>query len=95
MENNQYNENHPPFPQYTIGEIMTLLKLDEKAVRNLISKADIEIDENINDPTERIAYDDFRKLWVSLANRREGRLLGALLVEESDSWWDKMIGKRK
>ncbi len=83
-------ENGTPqdFPEYSLAEIMALLKIDEKSVRKLIKEAGIEIDLSKNDPSETIQYNDFRKLWVSRANRRDGRLLATLLVEPTTSWFD-------
>ena len=82
-------------PAYSIGEIMALLGYDEQKVRKLIKKAGIKIDELKQDPGERIRYEDFRYLWISLANRREGRLLETLLIEESSSWFGDMFRKRR
>lgn len=91
MENKDQEHNTPVAPAYSISEIMALLKIDELAVRKLLTRAGITIDETKSDPNERIRYHDFRLLWVSLANRREGRLLSTLLVEKSGNWFDKMF----
>ena len=82
-------------PQYSIGDIMELLKRDELAVRKLLIKAGVEIEELKSDPSETIRYKDFRILWLSIANRREGRLLANLLIEESGNWLSKLIRKRE
>ena len=82
-------------PQYSIAEIIALLEKDEAKVRKLIKKAGVEIDESKNDTNEQIRYEDFCKLWVSLANRREGWLLSTMLVEESGNWWIRFLGKSK
>jgi len=78
-------------PQYTIGEIMDLLGMDEASVRELIVNAGVDVDPSKKDRGERITYADYRKLWVSRANRPEGKLLAALLVEESENWFDKLF----
>jgi hypothetical protein len=78
-------------PQYTIGEIMDLLKMDQASVRELIVGAGVDLDLSKKDRGEKIAYEDYRKLWVSRANRPEGKLLAALLVEESENWFDKLF----
>jgi len=83
------------FPHYSIGEIMSKLNLDELSVRKLISKAGIDIDIMKNDPSETLPYEDFRLLWVSLANRREGRLLAKMLIEEQDNWFTRWSIKRR
>jgi hypothetical protein len=37
----------------------------------------------------------FRLLWISRANRREGKMFSTMLVEKSEGWLDKMFrGKR-
>ena len=87
------NDNPQEFPEYSLEELMTLLKIDEASIRRLIKEAGIEIDLSKNDPSETIQYDDFRKLWVSRANRRDGRLLATLLVEPTTSWFD-WIGRK-
>jgi hypothetical protein len=79
-------------PQYTINDLMKLLSLSEVGIRKLLVDAGIEIDESKSDPQEIIPYEDFRKLWISLANRPEGRLLATLLIEESGNWFDRMFG---
>lgn len=95
MTNENLSKNEPAYPKYQLAEIMDLLKMDEPKVRKLIKKAGIKIDEDKRDPNERIRYEDFRLLWISLANRREGRLLATLLIEDSESWIDRMFhGKR-
>ena len=81
-------------PQYSIADIMELLDKNEAEVRKLIKKADVEIEENINDPTERINYQSYCKLWVSMVNRPEGKLLATLLVEDPGNWWTRLLGKR-
>jgi hypothetical protein len=82
-------------PQYSIADIMELLDKNEAEVRKLIKKADVEIKENINDPTERISYQSYCKLWVSMVNRPEGKLLSTLLVEESPgNWLSRLLGNR-
>ncbi len=90
---NMTNKNSDPgvsnFPHYSIGEIMALLNLDESSVRKLIIKAGIDIDKMKKDPSETIRYEDFRLLWLSLANRREGRLLARLLIEERENWFTR------
>ena len=73
-------------PQYTIAEIMALLDVKEHVVRELLVDAGVDVDLSKKDPTERIAYPDYRKLWISRANKPEGRLLAKLLIEESTSW---------
>ena len=78
-------------PQYSINTIMQLLKLNESAVRKLLVDAGIEINESKNDPDETIRYEDFRKLWISRANRPEGKLLATLLIEKSDNWFGGMF----
>jgi len=81
-------------PEYSIAEIMDLLHADEQNVRHLIKKAGITIDESKKDPSETILYKDFRTLWISRANRREGRLLATLLIEESDNWLNRHFAKK-
>ena len=81
-------------PQYTVNTIMQLLQVPEPGVRKLLIEAGIGVDANKIDPDEIIRYEDFRILWVSLANRREGRLLASLLIEESDNWFTK-LSRRK
>ena len=78
-------------PQYSINTIMQLLKLNESAVRKLLVDAGIEINDSKNDPDETIRYEDFRKLWISRANRPEGKLLATLLIEKSDNWFGGMF----
>jgi len=95
MANDNLDQNAQKTPAYSISEIMMLLKINESKVRKLLTRAGIEIDETKSDPNERIRYDDFRRLWVSLANRREGRLLATLLVEKTDSWFDKVFRKSR
>jgi len=82
-------------PRYTIAQIMELLDLDEPVVRKMIKKAGIAIDELISDPSERIRYEDFRLLWISVANRYEGRLLATLLIEEHENWFGNLFKKRR
>lgn len=78
-------------PQYTIADIMALLDVEEHVVREFLVDAGVDVESSKNDPTERIAYPDYRKLWISRANRPEGRLLAKLLVEESTSWASSMF----
>jgi hypothetical protein len=94
MKNQNYGDDTEEFPEYSLADIMELLKIDEKTTRKLIKKAGIEIELSKSDPNEVISYEDYRKLWVSRANRREGRLLATLLVEECVNWWTKMLGKK-
>ena len=82
-------------PQYTIEDIMKLLMLNEPGVRKLLIEAGAEVDELKIDPEETIRYEDYRKLWVSCANRPQGRLLATLLIEESGNWFDKMFRGNK
>jgi len=89
------NQNAQGAPAYAIAEIMAALEKDEDAVRKLIKKAGIEIDMLRQDPGERIRYEDFRRLWVSLANRREGQLLSTLLIEKSESWVDQVFKRKR
>ena len=95
MTNNETNPNQDAAPQYSIGEIMELLEKDESEVRKLIKKAGGVIDENVNNPNERISYEAYCKLWVSQINRREGKLLGTLLVGGTENWLGKLLGSRK
>jgi hypothetical protein len=78
-------------PRYTIGEIMDLLGRDEPYVRELIAEAGVDLDPDKHDPSERIDYADYRKLWISRANRAEGKKLTKLLIEESSSWFDGLF----
>jgi hypothetical protein len=91
-------KDHPPklsnTPAYSISDIMNLLGKNEPTVRKLIEKAGVEIDTGKSNPGETLCYEDFRRLWFSLANRRDGRLLGTLLVEESGNWWSNVMGKK-
>jgi len=82
-------------PRYTIAQLMDLLDLDEPVVRKMIKKAGIAIDEHISDPGERIRYEDFRLLWISVVNRYEGRLLATLLIEEHENWFGNLFKKRR
>ena len=83
-------------PQYTLANIMLLLDQKVLADRNLIKRAGIEIDELKSDPSEIIRYEDYRLLWISLANRCEGKLLSTLLVEEkSHNWFSNLFGRRR
>ena len=93
--NDDPNQIAQDAPAYAIAELMALLEKDELAVRQLIHKAGIEIDPLKQDPGERIRYEDFRRLWVSLANRREGPLLATLLIEKSESWFDAIIKRNR
>jgi len=90
-ENDSQNSE---FPQYSIAEIMAVLEKEESKVRNLLKKDGIEIDASKNNPNERIQYEDFCKLWVSLVNQREGRLLSTMLVGGTGNWWTNLFGKR-
>lgn len=81
-------------PTYSIADIMKLLEINEPTVRKLIKKAGIPIDTAKCDPSETLCYEDFRRLWISRANRRDGRLLATLLVEESENWWLKVMGRK-
>ena len=80
-------------PRYSIAQIMALLDLEEPAVRKMIRKADIRIDVRKSDPGERICYEDFRILWLSVANRYEGKLLATMLIEEHENWYSKLLRK--
>jgi len=91
MTNKLAGSNGSNYPHYSIREIMVLLDLDEASVRKLIEKAGITIEIMKKDPDETIRYEDFRRLWFSLANRREGRLLATLLIEELDNWFTKLF----
>ena len=91
MMKEESDQNDTPQPKYSIGEIMALLNVDERKVREFLVAAGVAVDPAKNDPEERIAYPDYRKLWISRANRPEGRLLAKLLVEESTSWFDKLF----
>ena len=95
MTNNESESNLSKTPRYTIANIMKLLNLDEPKVRKLIKRAGIDIDELKSDPSELIRYKDFRLLWLSVANRRIGRLLATLLVEEPDNWFFNLFRKRR
>ena len=95
MTNSETNPNQSEAPQYAIREIMELLDKDESEIRSLIKKAGGEIDESVSDPNERISYEAYCKLWVSQINRREGKLLGTLLVGGTESWLGKLLGRRK
>lgn len=94
MTNQNSQSDQEKMPEYSIAELMALLKIDEPAVRKLLTKAGVEVDRSKTDPGETIRYDDFRKLWISRANKREGRLLATLLVEESGNWWTRMTGNK-
>ena len=86
------SDNHNlPKPKYAIGEIMALLDEDEQVVRKWLVAAGVDVDPLISNPEERITYPDYRKLWISRANRPEGRLLTTLLVEESTNWFDRLF----
>jgi hypothetical protein len=89
------NQNAQDAPAYSIAEMMTLMKKDEIAIRKLIKSAGVEIDLLRQDPSERIPYDDFRRLWISLANRRDGQLLSTLLIENSESWFDIVFRRQR
>ena len=91
MTDNRLDEKEVENPKYSIAEIMDLLGQSERAVRTLIKKAGVDIDESKSDTSERIKYADYRKLWLSRANRREGKLLAKLLTEKSESWFDKIV----
>ena len=85
--------NSSNIPRYSIAQIMELLDLEEPAVRKMIRKAGISIETRKSDPGERIPYEDFRKLWLSVANRYEGKLLAKMLIEEHENWYSKLIRK--
>ncbi len=91
MTKKEADRNQVEEPHYTYSEIMALLDVDERSVRKMLVDAGVDVELSKNDPTERIAYADYRKLWISRANRPEGRLLAKLLVEESDSWTSRMF----
>lgn len=91
MKDKDFNTDISETPKYSIAEIMNLLNFNEQKVRHLIKKAGIEIDELKKDPSETIDYKDFRTLWLSCANRREGRLLATLLIEESGNWFKRIF----
>lgn len=60
-------------PRYSIGEIMALLDVDERTVRKFLVKAGVDVKPSITDPGEKIAYADYRELWISRANKPEGK----------------------
>ena len=78
-------------PRYSIGEIMALIDEDERTVRKLLVDAGVDVNPAITDPGEKIAYPDYRNLWISRANRPEGRKLETLLVEESNKGFDGLF----
>jgi len=94
MIKRENDSQNTEFPHYSIAEIMALLEKEESKVRNLLQKAGIETDVSKKDPHERIQYEDFCKLWASLVNRREGRLLSTMLLEGPGNWWTNLLGKR-
>ena len=91
MTKNESDKSNSAQPRYAISEIMALLDVDEREVREWLVAAGVDVDPSTSDPEERIDYPDYRKLWVSRANRTEGKLLATLLVEESTSWFDKLF----
>ncbi len=91
MPKKEPHQNSLTDPQYTLSEIMALLAYDERAVRELLAAAGVDLDPSKTDPGERIAYADYRRLWLSRANRPEGKLLARLLVEESTNWFEKLF----
>ncbi len=89
MTKKEAERNQVEEPRYTYSEIMVLLNVDERSLRKMLVDAGVDVDPSKNNPGEKIAYADYRKLWISRANRPDGRLLAKLLVEESDSWFGK------
>ena len=59
---------------------MALLDENEQMVRKWLIAAGVDVDPSKTDPEERITYPDYRRLWVSRANRPEGKLLATLLI---------------
>ena len=93
MKSSPIDPKMSKMPSYTIAQLMNLLDLREPAVRRMIKKAGIGIDESLNDPDETICYEDFRILWLSVANRYEGKLLATLLIEKHENWYSKLFNR--
>jgi len=91
MANRDSGQGQVVGPQYAIGEIMDLLEMDEASVRELIVSAGVVLDPSKKDRSEKIAYADYCKLWVSRVNRPEGKKLAKLLLEGSESWIDRLF----
>ena len=91
MKSTHSNANPMSTPNYSITQIMDLLDINEPALRKMITKAGINIDESIIDPSETILYEDLRRLWLSVANRYEGKLLAKLLIEKHENWYSRLF----